>query len=219
MKHRPEEPSESNTRTHLEYFKMDTTLPLSNNNWDNISAVSLPTKYKQRSFDNDDLNILMQVYKIMFPKANILSSHLSRIIKMYTNLNIFGVQYGSKKEYRSQKMSGVLASWRQNDGQINEKTVSMAFGSVDFYFTHSLLLDGEYKKYCFACVTWYTNSEDTIYNGLNLLMVVKKNCTLPGGPSRFLPIQRISTHCSLAMVKNKEDEERYIVSSFCRPFL
>jgi hypothetical protein len=125
MKHRSEEPSESNTRTHLEYFKMDTTLPLSNNNWDNISAVSLPTKYKEQSFDNDDLNILMQVYKIMFPKANILSSHLSRIIKMYTNLNIFGVQYGSKKEYRSQKMSGVLASWPQNDGQINEKTVSM----------------------------------------------------------------------------------------------
>ena len=107
MKHRSEEPSKSNTRTHLEYFKMDTTLPLSNNNWDNISAVSLPTKYKEQSFDNDDLNILMQVYKIMFPKANILSSHLSRIIKMYTNLNTRNIASLVSPGTRTQKTPSI----------------------------------------------------------------------------------------------------------------
>ena len=65
----------------------------------------------------------------------------------------------------------------------------MAFGTVEFYFPHSLLKEGEHKNYFFACVTWHNTSDDMVYNGLNLLLVLNKNSSFPGGPSRFLPFK------------------------------
>jgi hypothetical protein len=218
MKNQTEEVKES-MATHLEYYKMDSNLPLHSNNWDNISALKIPSSHKERSLDNDDLDALLHVYKVMFPSADINLSMLSRIINMYTRLNIFGLQYGSKKEYRSRRTAGILGSWPEIDGNINQTTLNMTFGTVDFYFSHSVLKEGEYKKYFFACVTWYMTSDDTIYNNLNPLLVLNKLYSLPGGPSRFLPVQRISSHCSFATVQNSDKEERYIACPFLKPFL
>ena len=83
MKHQTEEVTES-MPTHLEYYKMDSTLPLHSNDWGNISALKIPSSHKERSLDNDDLDALLHVYKVMFPSAIIYLSSLSRTINMYT---------------------------------------------------------------------------------------------------------------------------------------
>jgi hypothetical protein len=204
MKNQTEEVKES-METHLEYYKMDSNLPLHSNNRDNISALKIPSSHKERSLDYDDLDALLHVYKVMFPSADMNLSMLSRIINM---------------EYRSRRTAGILGSWPEIDGNINQTTLNMTFGTVDFYFSHSVLKEGEYKKYFFACVTWYMTSNDTIYNNLNpLLVVLNKLYSLPGGPLRFLLVQRISSHCSFATVKNSDKEERYISCPFWKPFL
>ena len=182
-----------------------------------MSALKLPPRHKKKSLD-EDFNILLQVYSIMLPHNSVMLSHLSKTINTYTRLHMFDLKYGSKKEHRSQRTSGSLASWPQADGKINEATLDMKFGTVDFYFSHSLLREGEYKKYYFACVTWYATTNDTIYHDVNPLMVVNKKSILPGGTSRFLPVQRISSHCSFATVKQGKGEEKYIVCPFLRHF-
>ena len=72
MKHEKEMPKESNNATQLlEYYNIYSALPLSTTNWNNISAVTLPSSHKQRSFDNDDLSVLLEVYQILYPRADI----------------------------------------------------------------------------------------------------------------------------------------------------
>lgn len=136
---------------------------------------------------------------------------------MYSTVQIFGLQYGSKKEHRSRRTAGIIASWPEIDGKINTSSLRMSFGLVDHYFVYTLLIEGEYKKFCFACVTWYIPSDDTIYSGLNPLLVISKQSIL-GGPSRFLPVQKISCHCSITTVKNENKEERNIVCPFVKSF-
>ena len=46
----------------LEFFKMDTNkIPVNEINWNNIYH------YKESNLDNDDIDVLLDVYQIMFP--------------------------------------------------------------------------------------------------------------------------------------------------------
>ena len=83
-----------------------------------MSALKLPPRHKEKSLD-EDFNILLQVYSIMLPHNSVMLSHLSKTINTYTRLHMFDLKYGSKKEHRSQRTSGILASWPQADGKIN----------------------------------------------------------------------------------------------------
>lgn len=53
----------------LSFFQMDTGFPLHSLHWENLSAVFLPTFYKESTLDQDDIAILRNVYKIMFPQT------------------------------------------------------------------------------------------------------------------------------------------------------
>ena len=180
MGHRTKE--SKNATQLLEYYNIYSALPLSTTNWNNISAVTLPSSHKQRSFNNDDLSVLLEVYQILYPRADIALEKLSRTFKMCSTVQIFGLQYGSKKEHRSRRTARIIASWPEIDGKINTSSLKMTLGLVDHYFVHALLIEGEYKKFCFACVTWYMPSDNTIYSGLNPLLVISKQSIL-GGPS------------------------------------
>ena len=52
----------------LEFFKMDTNkIPVNEINWNNMCAIPLHTHYKESNLDNDDIDVLLDVYQIMFP--------------------------------------------------------------------------------------------------------------------------------------------------------
>ena len=70
MRHQTEDFQESKPEL-VEYYHMDSKLPYHSNNWDNISAIEIPSRHKERSLDNDDINALTEVYQVMFPSSNI----------------------------------------------------------------------------------------------------------------------------------------------------
>jgi hypothetical protein len=202
----------------LEYLQMDKKMPLHTINWSNLSALSLPTHYKESVLENEDTLALLQVYKVMFgTDFNIVHEQLSKNIKKYGAVMVYQYQFGSKMSYRSKRSTGIIASWPSMDGSINQATIGKEFGIVDFYFSHSVMVDGVYQKYVFACVTWYVATMVGTFAGLNPLHVVNKSQQFPGGTSRFLPIQRISTKCAFAVTVS-EGQTNYVVSPLLRRF-
>lgn len=69
----------------LSFFNADVT-PLNAIAWKNNSAIKLPLCYKERSFDNVELSVLLKVYTAMFPGNNIVIEQLSKTIKKYSSL-------------------------------------------------------------------------------------------------------------------------------------
>ena len=100
----------------LEYFQICEKMPLHAANWSNFSALSLPTHYKECLLDDEDLCILMEVYKAMIPYEEIIKSNLSKAIQKYGRISIYQTQFGSKIAHRSKRSTGILASWPNNDG-------------------------------------------------------------------------------------------------------
>jgi hypothetical protein len=204
----------------LSFFNSDVMAPLKSINWSNISAVNLPLCYKEKSLDNDDLAVLLKVYNTMFsPGKYIISEQLSRTIRKYGTIEIFNQQFGSKLAYRSKRSTGVLAGWPGLDGEIDETCNGMSFGMIEFYFSHSLNFSGEFIKCYFACVTWHKSVDDTNFNSVNPLHVASKDDKLPTGASRFLPVQRISRKCAIAIEENEHMDKRYILSPLPRHFV
>jgi hypothetical protein len=185
--------------------------PLNVIDWKNNSAIKLPLCYKERNVDNDELSLLFKVYSTMFPGNNIVIEQLSRTMNRYSTIEIFNQQFGSRSAYRSKRSTGILAAWPGLDGEIDVTQNTMLFGMIEFYFTHSLKVGEEFMIFYFACVTWHQTVDDTNFN-LNPLCVASMKDKLPLGSSRFLPVQRISTKCAIAIEENEHNDKRYILS-------
>ena len=209
----------SNLSDLLSFYQMDTRFPLHSLHWENLSALTLPSFYKESSLDHDDINILRDVYKIMFPNKPIVVDNLSTSIQKFGTLKIFNQQFGSALEYRSKRSTGILAAWARADGTISEDVLEQAFGLVEFYFLHSIKSGEEFTKHVFACVTWYGAATNSMYNDLNPLVVASKTDVYPGGPSRFLPVQRISAKCGFAISTDITTQCTYIISPVTRSFV
>lgn len=84
-------------------------------------------------------------------------------------------------------------------------------GWLEFYFSHSLKFGGEFINFYFACVTRQKSVDDTNFNSVNPLHVASMNDKLPVGDSRFLPVQRISRKCAIAVEENEHMDKRCIL--------
>lgn len=208
---------EGNLFNLLSFYQMDTRFPLHSLDWKNLSALSLPTFYEESSLDRDDINILRDVYKIMLPDT-IIAENLSTSIQKFGTLKFFYQQFGSAFEYRSKRSTGILASWAKADGTISKDVLEQVFGLVEFYFLHSIKSGEEFTKHVFACVTWYRAANNSMFNDLNPLVVASRTEVYPGGPSRFLPVQRISAKCGFA-ITTSNNQQTYIVSPVTRCFM
>ena len=203
----------------MEFYQMNTGFPLNTLNWGNMCALSLPSYYKETYLDHDDISILQDVYKIMFPDRLILMDNLSTSIQKFGTIGIFNQQFRSTMAYRSKRSTGILAAWARSDGGISEDVMQQVFGLVDFYFSHSVKSDQGFTKHVFACVTWFNTTNDTIFKDLNPLVVASKVNVYPGGPSRFLPVQRIHAKCGFAILTTDNNQHRYIISPLTRCFV
>ena len=90
----------------LEYFQICKKMPLHAANWSNFSALSLPTHYNECLLDDEDLCILMEVYKAMILNEEIIKSNLSKAIQKYGRISIYQTQFGSKNSTSQQKIYG-----------------------------------------------------------------------------------------------------------------
>ena len=202
----------------IEFYQIPASFPLNTLNWENLSAVLLQSHYKESCLDRDDLQILKNVYNVMFSDRDIRLENLSTTVHKFGSIKIFNQQFGSTLEYRSKRSTGILAAWARSDGGISEDLMQEVFGLVDFYFSHSIKSDQQFSQHVFACVTWFKATTDTAFYGLSPLVVASKVAVYPGGPSRYLPIQRISAKCGFA-VTSHNNETRYIISPLTRRFV
>ena len=110
--------------------------------------------------------------------------------------------FGSKIAHRSKRSTGILAAWSRLEGGINDADHTMCFGWVEYYLAHSLNIDGEFIRFHFACVSWHKPVSDTEFN-LNPLHAASVSEKIPIAASRFVPVQRISSKCAVAVDEDK----------------
>lgn len=176
-------------------YSMSTAFPIGNQNWAYLSNVSLSSHYILESFESCDLGILHTVYKALYPEEIIDKRALAETVKKYSRITIGTEEYGSKLDYRSIRSSKIYASWVADDGNLNLRRTELYAGKVDYYFSHSLVLNGRCLLHVFACVSWHQPdvSPDLFWNPTKKW---KATSYIDGGPSRFMSIQRI--HCRYA---------------------
>ena len=142
--------------------------------------------------------MLKQVYKVMSPERDIELAHLAEGIQKFGAIKLSSITYGSKMQSRGIRSSKILASWPDN-GQVLQDRFVCLLGPLRYYFRHSVQLGGEHLSHFFSCIRWYIPHEEstTLYG--NPIMVYK-NKFYPGGPSAFMPVQRIFSRFTLAEV-------------------
>ena len=105
----------------IEFYQMPASFPLNTLNWGNMSAVLLPSHYKESCLDRDDLQILRSVYNVMFRDRDIQLGNLSTTVHKFGSIKI--LNFGSTLEYRSKRSAGILAAWARSDEGISEDLV------------------------------------------------------------------------------------------------
>ena len=117
--------------------------------------------------------------------------NLCESIHKFGLLNIWSTTFGSKMQPRGICSGKILASWPTDNGQdVLQETFCLSAGTVHYYFRHSVKVGDEHLTHYFACVRWYLpHRESTSLYG-NPVRVCE-NRLYPGGPSSFMPVQRI----------------------------
>ena len=196
--------------TKNEFNNIATKSPMHGINWQNISGIVLPSSYRLVHFDVDDLTLLKCVYKIMYPEYNIETRNLSESMHKFGSICIWSTTYGSKMQPRGIRSSKIMASWPNNDGQVLQDRFCLSAGSVQYYFKHSVQLEDQFHQHCFACVRWYIPHAESLSLYGNPIKVYR-NKFYQGGPSSFIPVQRLFSR--FASVELEQEEQKLSVVS------
>lgn len=161
-------------------------------------AVTLPPHYKLTHVNDDDLEVLCEVYKVMFADSHISPQNLSSTMQKYGSIKIGEDNYGSAFKCRSIRSSGIYAAWSGTNSEIDRMSVCCCAGKVRFFFKHSVNNAGKYMEMIFASVRWCKPYRHVTDYNVSPLEVYKFKEYKPGGPSSFIPVQRITSKCAFA---------------------
>ena len=183
--------------------------PLTEIDWKNCSGLNLPTCYRLSHVDSDDMNLLQQVYQVMYPAIQINLGNLSESMYKFGSILINSIRFGSKLEPRGIRCSNILASWPGENGLINSQTFALSAGKVVYYFKHSLKIGEKYHTFFFACVRWYVLDEESesVGNPVKIYQATYQQ----GGPCSFLPVQRIHSRFGVSVFKSANSESKVAV--------
>ena len=197
-----------------EFQNIATKAPLHGINWRNDSGVTQPSSYKLVHLDVDDATLLKQVYKIMYPGREIERANLAESIQKFGTIKILSTTYGSQMQPRGIRSSNILASWVADNGQVLQDTFLLSAGIVRYYFKHSIQFENEHITHCFTCMKWYIPHEQSTSLYGNPIRVCKKYFH-PGGPSSFMPVQRIFSRFASAE-QDREGQKQIVVAPINR---
>lgn len=190
------------------WLKKSTTCNLSSVDWTDTSCIILPNYHRLKSFHSSDLELLLDIYKVLYPTKDIQLSSLAETVKLYPTINIANRTYGSAADSRSIRSSRIYASWPNVDGSLNLHNLVYYAGKVDYYFSHSIQLDSKFACHVFAVVSWYMpDSNQDAYGNPTKTWKLEFIC---GGPSRFMPVQRI--HCQYACAEVHSEGQKHLVT-------
>ncbi|CAB4045086.1 Hypothetical predicted protein, partial [Paramuricea clavata] len=130
------------------------------NVWSEMEGIFPPQNYKMSCIDSDDATLLIEVYRLISPNANVHVSSISSLIHKFGSTTIGATSYGSKLVPRSIRSSRILASWPDNHGGVNKEIFSLTPRVVQFYFKHTIEMDGKNVMHIFAYVKWHKPAND-----------------------------------------------------------
>ena len=168
---------------------MSTAIPLSD-----LSHLTLPSNYKVQSFEFEDQNALVDVYKSLYLEQSVDRKALAKTINKYSSVII-------ESQSHSLRSERIYASWAAAD---QEALVLIQFfaGHVLYYFLHSITLNGKCVQNVFACVLRHKPDENPDR--------LKLNDFSAHGLSCFLPVQRI--YCRFAAAETQFEGKNRIVT-------
>ena len=161
--------------------------------------VSFPSISKFTTLDSGDFAKLKTVYSKLYDTvaADNIHDQNIRSIRVFKTITFFNQRLGSLRNPITKNSCFIMASWAEEDGEINlASAVKLRPGKVLYYFTHSYMIDGQYKEHLFACVYWYAKHTCRFLYGKPL--EIWKDAFVPEGPAMFLPIHRLECRCTFA---------------------
>ena len=162
-------------------FNSACCLNLGDFHWSDLALVGLPNTFKHFVLDADELKLLLDCYKTLYPRKQIKIS--SSVARKYLNIMLGTEKFGSKMDCRNLRSARIIASWTAEDGSIDVSAPSRT-GVVNCYIVHSVKLNGELFQHAFAVVWWYKTDDDQDYFGKPAQ--VWKHCDYePCGPALF----------------------------------
>ena len=168
-------------------FNSARCLNLGDFQWSDLTLVGLPNRFKHFVLDSDELRVLIDCYKTMYPREKIELT--SSVARKYSSIMLGTEKFGSKMDCRNLRSARVMASWTTDDGCIDISAPSRP-GIVNSYILHSVKINGEFYQHLFAIVWWYKADCDESYFG-KPAQVWKLYDYEPCGPALFMPVQRI----------------------------
>ena len=196
-----------------ELFKCACCFNLEECRWSDLTLVNFSNSFKHFSLLDDELKLLLECYKALYPNKEIKLS--SSIARKYSNVMLGTEKFGSKMDCRNLRSARVMASWSADDGSI-DTSVPKRPGIVNFYFVHNVKLNAEFCQHAFAVVWWYNADHDQGYFG-KPAQVWKPFDYKPCGPALFMPVQRIWLKFACCSMKINEPE-KLVISPIPRLF-
>ena len=171
----------------IQLFNSARCLNLGDFQWSDLTLVGLPNRFKHFVLDSDELRVLIDCCKTMYPREKIELT--SSVARKYSSIMLGTEKFGSKMDCRNLRSARVMASWTTDDGCIDISAPSRP-GIVNSYILHSVKINGEFYQHLFAIVWWYKADYDESYFG-KPAQVWKLYDYEPCGPALFMPVQRI----------------------------
>ena len=169
--------------------------------WGDLSAITLPNKYRTNSICTDDRNLLMRTYQRMYRDSDIQLSDLALTCRTYKSIQIAGELFSSKTEKRSLRYGKVMADWL---GSIRP-------GEIHHFVEHVVSVQGNNVKHVLAVIDWNkTSTNQNIYP--NPLSVWSAKHFEARGPASFMPVQRIK--CKYAFVSIYNESELVVLPMY-----
>lgn len=172
--------------------------------------ITLPQCFRARCLDSDEHLLITKMYRHLYPNANVESADVAHSYRCYSDLRVGIEHYGSILYSRSRTLSGIMAAWCNDNGNIMSGLPlpnDFRPGRVKFYMKHSLTLNGKVVPHILACVDWFMPSESTVFK--KPVTVWRKSHFAPPGPAVFLPVQRVAGKFAWAIFR--EGEENMLV--------
>ena len=199
-------------KTATELFNSACCLSLGDCQWSNLTLVKLPSSFKHFVLDADEIKLLLECYKALYPREEIeLTSCVARKFK---SVVLGNEKFGSKMDCRNLRSARIMASWTADDGSINTNLTRRP-GIVHSYILHSVKLNGQFHQHAFAIVWWYKSDQDKGHFG-KPAEVWRRDYELCG-PSLFMPVQRIAQKFACSLVK-VNGVDKFVVNPIPRSF-
>ena len=175
------------------------SLPLSEciNLWKETDHIVIKGKPERYLLDADDRDLLMKSYKSMYPSVEI---NLSDVYEMCFKINTLSL--GSHRLFtgstHESKKCIIKANWSDTNGNITLDLEDFKIGQIKHFLKHCINLDGQRKMHIICVMDWFEefHHESIDTECIFPTLVFRKSDKIKGGPSSFMPIQRIESICA-----------------------